>query len=252
MLQGVLEALVRFMLNLEHTAVLLALCNTKKAAQNNVWRKQRYGQIVRLLQSHLNDYASFGKQVEQVINKMWASLPAVQQPGVSDKAKLHLGSAIQRLDLMHLYVDSKADEIREENAECKVAQVVSIAEAEAAAEAAAEAEAEAEAETLAAAERGAAAEGDTQADHEVEDEEQSQLGEEDTAEAGQASGAHARHTSVPLGSQSHQNTYNLCLHYYSLLCPANLITCSLSAAIVGYYPGSDTNVKHNQDAQGMD
>lgn len=189
-LQGVLEALVKFMLNLEHMAVLFALLNTKKAGQNVSWRKKQYGQVVRLLKKQLTDYEYFVKQLDQVISKMWASLPAIQQMGSACKQDLHQGSAIQCLEVMHLYVDSKADETRENLAECRAGTSQDISDTDA------EAAAEAEAEALAAADM--TVDGDS-ADVEDEDNGQSQVGEEDVVAARRPNSAQTARTVGPSG-----------------------------------------------------
>lgn len=199
-MQGILEALVKFLLNLEHLAVLLALLNTKKSGQNIKWRKQRYGQVMKLLDSQLQAPEHFVKQLGIVVDQIWSSLPSVQRLGSSGKEKLDQGSAIQRMNMMHLYVDSKADETREELAECTAD--VSLAVSEAEAEAAAEAAAEAEVEALAAAQ--SAVEADTLADAEDEDEEQSQAVEEDTVEA-ERQGPRLVRTAAPAGKVFHDD-----------------------------------------------
>ena len=217
-MQGLLEALVKFMLNLEHLAVLLALCNTKKSAQTLPWRKQRYGEVIALLDSHLQQYESFVKQVDQVITKMWVSLPGLVT------AKLHHGSAVQRLDLMHLYVDNnKADETREELAECGIGQEISNAEADAAAEMAAEAEAEAEAEAAAAAEADDAAEEDTQTDDKAVDQDHRQLSGSGASAAAHSSGAHAAHKSERPGIQLHSDARSV----IALLSPDLHLCCMM-------------------------
>ena len=186
LLQGVLEALVKFMLNLEHLAVLLALLNTKKAGQTAMWRKKQYGKIMQLLDQQLVGHEYYVKQLSQVMSKMWASLPDVQRLGSAGKEKLHLGSALQRLGLMHLYIDSKADQTREDLAECKAC---TSQNAEAAAEAEAEAEIAADADE----------DSDT-ADAEYGDDNQSQPGEEDGVAAKRPDSAQASQTIIPSGS----------------------------------------------------
>ena len=185
LLQGVLKSVVKFMLNLEHLAVLLALLNSKKAGQNVKWRKKQYGRVMLLLDQQLVEYEHFVKQLDQVMSKMWKNLPAVQQLGATRKEQLDQGSALQQLDVMHLYVDSKADETRENLAECKACKSQDVSDAEA--EAAAEAEAEA----------AYAAVDDNTADVDNEDDEQTQddgvaAGRSTTAQASRATGASGR------------------------------------------------------------
>ena len=117
-MQDVLNALCDFMLNLEHMAVLMALVNTRKGGQNALWRKKQYGKVIVHLQEHLIDHSLFIRQLQQVIKVMWKTLPAVQRLGSAGKEKLRKGSAIQRLDVMHLYFDSNADKVRENDAKC--------------------------------------------------------------------------------------------------------------------------------------
>lgn len=167
LLQGVLPALVHFMLNLEHFVVLLALLNTKKAGQNVVWRKQQYGRLIKVLESHLTDEHTFVSSLNLTVKEMWSSsvLRVARQ-----KQKLSIDSAVQRLAVMHLYIDSRNDSVREANAEIVTGQVD-----DAVADQAAEAEAEHDAEL--AAEAAAAGVLSTDADLEDEDDAGSNQGD---------------------------------------------------------------------------
>ena len=138
LMQKVSEALIDFMLNLEHFVVLMALVNTKKGGQTALWRKKRYGRLVQLLQKHLTDPVHFVKHLQQVIADMWTSLPAVQRLGSEGLEKLTKDSAVQRLSQMHLYVDSRTDTARENLAECTASPDVNLEDATATAEAEAE------------------------------------------------------------------------------------------------------------------
>jgi len=166
LLQGVLPTLVNFMLNLEHFVVLLALLNTKRG-QNILWRKQQYGRLIKVLESHLTDEHTFVSSLNLAAKEMWLSsvLSVTRQ-----KQKLGIDSAVQRLAVMQLYVDSKDDDVREAKAEIFMGQVD-----DAVADQAAEAEAEHDAEV--AAEAAAAGVLSTDADLEDEDDAGSNQGD---------------------------------------------------------------------------
>ncbi len=157
LLQGVLPALVNFMLNLEHFVVLLALLNSKRG-QTSLWRKQQYGRLIKSLESHLTDDHTFVSSLNLAAKEMWSSsvLSVTRQ-----KQKLGIDSAVQQLAIMQLYVDSKDDSVREANAEIVTGQVD-----DAVADQAAEAEAEHDAELAA----EAAAAGVLSTDADIEDE----------------------------------------------------------------------------------
>jgi len=166
LLQGVLPTLVNFMLNLEHFVVLLALLNTKRG-QNILWRKQQYGWLIKVLESHLTDEHTLVSSLNLAAKETWLSsvLSVTRQ-----KQNLGIDSAVQRLAVMQLYVDSKDDDVREAKAEIVMGQVD-----DAVADQAAEAEAEHDAEV--AAEAAAAGVLSTDADLEDEDDAGSNQGD---------------------------------------------------------------------------
>ena len=196
LLQGVLPALVNFMLNLEHFVVLLALLNTKRAGQNVLWRKQQYGRLIKVLESHLTDEHTFVSSLNLTAKEMWSSsvLRVARQ-----KQKLGIDSAMERLAVMHLYVDSRDDSVREANAEIVMGQVD-----DAVADQAAEAEAEHDAEL--AAEAAAAGVLSTDADVEEEDDAGSNQGEASDFAADVGS-------SLAKSSNASQGNYNHNVHY---------------------------------------
>lgn len=113
-LQTVLVALNRFMFQLEHMAVLLALCNTRLSRSNGVpWRKQIYGKVITLLSNIDSKGTSFNRDLDAVCVNMW-QLPNVTRGG--EEYALGHGSALQFLDSMGLYVDKTPDHAREARA----------------------------------------------------------------------------------------------------------------------------------------
>lgn len=114
-LQAVLVALNRFMAQLEHMAVLLALCNTRLSRSHGVpWRKQIYGKVIMLLSNRVNEGTSFSKDLDAVCVSMWQQLPNVTRGGVA--YALDHSSAVQFLDSMDLYIDKAPDHAREARA----------------------------------------------------------------------------------------------------------------------------------------
>lgn len=70
-MQGALEALLVFMYQLEHPAVLLALLNVKGATTiGPKFRKHKYARVVELLQ-HVRTDTHFGTDMGTVIISMW-------------------------------------------------------------------------------------------------------------------------------------------------------------------------------------
>ena len=152
---------------------------------------------MQLLQDQLTDPVKIVKQLQQVTAKMGASLPAVQRLGSEGRETLTKDSAVQRLGLMHLYVDSKADEVREIEAACK-----STADPDAEMENAAT-EAEAEPDSLAA-----------EGEDEDENRQQSQVAGEDVSGEGRAGAAQ----SVGAAAGVYCSYYRRTLHAPWLIC----------------------------------
>ena len=192
LLQGVLPILVKFLLNLEHFVVLLALLNTKKAGTNITWRKQQYGRLIKLLENHLTDDHAFVSHLKSAAKEMWSSsvLHVAKQ-----KQKLGIESAVQRRAVMQLYVDSRDDDVREAKAEIVAGKVD-----DSVGDQAAEAEAEHDAEALAA---GGAAAGVLSTDPDLEDEQDNGSTQGDLSEfAADVGGSQAETSKVAQGIAS--------------------------------------------------
>ena len=112
--QDVLTSLNKFMTQLEHLAVLLALCNTNLTSPNGaMWRKQQYGTVLDLL-THVRVGTSFAKDLEAASLDMWSTIKPItrnRQP-----CRLDHSSAVGFLDTMGLYVDRPDELLREDAA----------------------------------------------------------------------------------------------------------------------------------------
>ena len=119
-LQGVLKGLLQFMLQLEHLAVLLASLNVKSAAKTGpTWRKRMYARVIQLLE-HVRSDKDFASDIGNVSSNMWQPQPvdtarakqAATQLGKS--ADLGIEDACKQLQFINLYVDTPADQTRED------------------------------------------------------------------------------------------------------------------------------------------
>ena len=70
MLQNPDKALVYFMYQLEHMAVLLAVTSAKEQSCGTKWRQQQYGKVIKLL-DQMEGGPAFPAQLLSVAKQMW-------------------------------------------------------------------------------------------------------------------------------------------------------------------------------------
>lgn len=123
-MQGALKALRDFMYQLEHLAVLFALLNVKSQRSGPEWRKRRYARIIKLLEDVQTDQ-HFKGDMSLVVSKMWdtrilsqliAKAKHLSGPQLGRTQLVTVTTACDRLDVMSLYVDTAADQKREDAA----------------------------------------------------------------------------------------------------------------------------------------
>ena len=124
-MQGALKALLGFMYQLEHLAVLFALLNTKASTRNGPeWRKAKYGRVIKLLEEVRTDQ-HFVTDMDTVTNNIWDTTihpdlihrtKQLSGPQLGKINAVTVTTACDRLDVMSLYVDTAADQKQEEAA----------------------------------------------------------------------------------------------------------------------------------------
>lgn len=124
-MQGALKALLDFMYQLEHLAVLFALLNVKSSGRNGPeWRKRKYARIIKLLEDVRTDQ-HFKGDMSLVVSKVWdsrvlseliAKAKHLSGPQLGKTQVVTVTTACDRLDVMSLYVDTAADQKREDAA----------------------------------------------------------------------------------------------------------------------------------------
>lgn len=123
--QGALKALLGFMYQLEHLAVLFASLNVKSSRANGPeWRKKKYARVIKLLEAVRAD-KHFMTDMETVTSNIWdtRNLPKLihqtkqlSGPQLGKTQAVTVTTACDRLDVMSLYVDTAADQKREDAA----------------------------------------------------------------------------------------------------------------------------------------
>lgn len=116
--QGALQALLGFMYQLEHLAVLFALLNVKGSGPTGPqWRKRRYAKVIQLLDTVRTD-KHFAEDIDAVTLDMWdsricsefvASAKRLSGSELGKSQPADVETACERLRLMDLYVDTVAD-----------------------------------------------------------------------------------------------------------------------------------------------
>lgn len=124
-MQGVLSALLDFMYQLEHLAVLLALLNVKGSTRTGPqWRKSKYAKVIQLLEGVRTDQ-HFRDDITAVIKDMWdkkilpdfiAKAKRLSGPQLGKSQPADVETACERLEHMDLYVDTPADQKNEDAA----------------------------------------------------------------------------------------------------------------------------------------
>ena len=123
--QGALKALLGFMYQLEHLAVLLALLNVKSSRANGPeWRKKKYARVIKLLEAVRVD-KHFVTDMGSVTSNIWDTgvLPSLihqtrqlSGPQLGKIQAVTVTTACDRLEVISLYVDTAADQKREDAA----------------------------------------------------------------------------------------------------------------------------------------
>ena len=123
--QGALKALLGFMYQLKHLAVLLALLNVKSSRANGPeWRKKKYARVIKLLEAVRVD-KHFVTDMDTVTSNIWDTrvLPLLihqtrqlSGPQLGKIQAVTVTTACDRLEVMSLYVDTAADQKREDAA----------------------------------------------------------------------------------------------------------------------------------------
>ena len=122
-MQGFLSALLDFMYQLEHLAVLLALLNVKGSTRTGPqWRKSKYAKVIQLLEGVRTDQ-HFGDDIAAVVKDMWdkkvlpdliAKAKRLSGPQLGKPQPADVETACERLEHMDLYVDTPADQKNED------------------------------------------------------------------------------------------------------------------------------------------